>query len=75
MLHPCSSQVQSLIERFHDQLSEVSRQHFSSAQSLNLESLYMMLVKTVERVRVLSSGAHPEVAQEAKNAMKLLETL
>ena len=70
-----SLQVQSLIERFHDQLSEVSRQHFSSAQSLNLESLYMMLVKTVERVRCLTSGPHPDVAQEAKNALKLLESL
>ena len=69
------SQVQSLLERFWDQLLQMSRNHLTSCQSANLESLYMILVTTVERVRQLTSWKSPEVSKEASAAYTLLEKL
>ena len=68
-------QVQSLLERFWEQLLQMSRNHLTSCQSGNLESLYMILVTTVERVRQLCSWKSPEVAKEANTAYALLEKL
>ena len=68
-------QVQSLLERFWEQLLQMSHNHLTSCQSGNLESLYMILVTTVERVRQLCSSKSPEVAKEANAAYSLLEKL
>ena len=72
--HP-NPQVQSLLERFWEQLLQMSRNHLTSCQSGNLESLFMILVTTVERVRQLCSSKSPEVAKEASAAYTLLEKL
>ncbi|XP_063687351.1 KATNB1-like protein 1 [Bolinopsis microptera] len=74
-LHIALVMVQSLLERFWDQLLQMSRNHLTSCQSGNLESLYMILVTTVERVRQLTSCKSPEVNKEATAAYALLEKL
>ena len=67
--------MQSLLERFLDPLLQMSRNHLTSCQSGNLESLYMILVTTVERVRQLTSCKSAEVNKEATAAYALLEKL
>ena len=69
------SQVQSLLERFWEQLLQMSRNHLTNCQSGNLESLYMVLVTTVERVRILCNSKSEPVTKEATAAYRLLEQL
>lgn len=74
-LHIALVMVQSLLERFWEQLLQMSRNHLTNCQSGNLESLYMVLVTTVERVKGLCNWRNEVVNKEATAAYKLLQQL